>query len=106
MCSLEALVTRSGDEVIIEVNDCAMGLLGESQEEDRKNIAEVVLTAMESSCLPPDGVKVDEEAGVKSRVPPSVPDRQMSRTDPSENIEDSPERIISRRRRSDSEGLL
>ena len=41
LCSLEALVARDGTEVIIEVNDCAMGLLGESQEEDRRNIAEV-----------------------------------------------------------------
>ena len=42
LCSLEALVARDGTEVIIEVNDCAMGLLGESQEEDRRNIAEVI----------------------------------------------------------------
>ena len=43
ICSLEALVARDGTEVIIEVNDCAMGLLGESQEEDRRNIAEVIV---------------------------------------------------------------
>ena len=43
LCSLEALVARDGTEVIIEVNDCAMGLLGESQEEDRRNIAEVIV---------------------------------------------------------------
>ena len=44
LCSLEALVGKDGSEVIIEVNDCAMGLLGESQEEDRRNIAEVTRT--------------------------------------------------------------
>ena len=49
LCSLEALVTRDGTEVIIEVNDSAMGLLGESQEEDRRRIAEVVLAAMETA---------------------------------------------------------
>ena len=43
LCSLEALVARDGTEVIIEVNDCAMGLLGESQEEDRRNIAKVIV---------------------------------------------------------------
>ena len=53
ICSLEALVARDGREVIIEVNDCAMGLLGESQEEDRKHIAEVVLEEMEAWCCPP-----------------------------------------------------
>ena len=51
LCSLEALVTRDGTEVIIEVNDSAMGLLGESQEEDRRRIAEVVLAAMETACI-------------------------------------------------------
>ena len=53
ICSLEALVARDGREVIIEVNDCAMGLLGESQEEDRKHIAEVVMEEMEGWCCPP-----------------------------------------------------
>ena len=47
LCSLEALVAKDGKEYIIEVNDCAMGLLGESQEEDRRNIAEVVIKEME-----------------------------------------------------------
>ena len=47
MCSLEAVVAKDGKEYIIEVNDCAMGLLGESQEEDRRNIAEVVIKEME-----------------------------------------------------------
>ena len=47
ICSLEAVVAKDGQEYIIEVNDCAMGLLGESQEEDRKNIAEVVIKEME-----------------------------------------------------------
>lgn len=50
LCSLEAVVAKDGQEVIIEVNDCALGLMGESQEDDRRNIAEMVLTKMESSC--------------------------------------------------------
>ena len=47
ICSLEAVVARDGKEFIIEVNDCATTLMGESQEEDRKNIAELVLKEME-----------------------------------------------------------
>ena len=47
LCSLEAVVAKDGKEFIIEVNDCAMGLLGESQEDDRRNIAEVVIKEME-----------------------------------------------------------
>ena len=50
LCSLEALVAKDGKEYIIEVNDCAMGLLGESQEDDRRNIAEVVIKEMEVTC--------------------------------------------------------
>ena len=50
ICSLEAVVSRiDGKEWIIEVNDCATTLMGESQEEDRKNIADVVIHAMEVS---------------------------------------------------------
>ena len=46
---MEAVVARDGKEYIIEVNDCATTLMGESQEEDRKNIAELVLKEMEVS---------------------------------------------------------
>ena len=49
ICSLEAVVGKDGKEYIIEINDCATTLLGESQEEDRKNIAELVITQMEVS---------------------------------------------------------
>ena len=37
-------------QVIIEVNDCALGLMGESQEEDRRLIADLVLQQMEIRC--------------------------------------------------------
>ncbi len=47
VCSLEAVVGRDGKEHIIEVNDSATTLMGESQEEDRKQIAEVVIKQME-----------------------------------------------------------
>ncbi len=47
VCSLEAMVAKDGKEYIIEVNDSATPLLGESQEEDRRNIAEIVLKSME-----------------------------------------------------------
>ena len=47
LCSLEAIVDASGKEYIIEVNDCAMGLLGDGQDEDRRLIAEIVINSME-----------------------------------------------------------
>ena len=49
ICSLEAVVGKDGKEQIIEVNDSATALLGESQEEDRRNIADLVLQQMEVS---------------------------------------------------------
>ena len=51
---MEAVVARDGKEYIIEVNDCATTLMGESQEEDRKNIAELVLKEMEVSRIKGD----------------------------------------------------
>ena len=45
----QAIVDASGKEYIIEVNDCAMGLLGDGQDEDRRLIAEIVLNTMEVS---------------------------------------------------------
>ena len=47
LCSLEAVVDVAGKEYIIEVNDCAMGLLGEGQDEDRRLIADLVINEME-----------------------------------------------------------
>ena len=47
LCSLEAIVDAGGREFIIEVNDCAMGLLGDGQDEDRRLIADIVLNKME-----------------------------------------------------------
>jgi len=52
ICSLEAVVAKDGKEYIIEVNDSAAGLLGESQEEDRRHIADLVFTQMEAQCKP------------------------------------------------------
>ena len=49
ICSLEAMVAKDGKEYIIEVNDSALSLMGESQEDDRKNIADLVLKTMDVS---------------------------------------------------------
>ena len=44
---MEAVVGKDDKEYIIEVNDCATTLFGESQEDDRKYIAEMTLKSME-----------------------------------------------------------
>ncbi len=50
--AVEGIMGKDGKEYIIEVNDSAVGLLGESQEEDRRLIAELVLAKMEAFCKP------------------------------------------------------
>ena len=47
ICSLEAVVGKDDTEHIIEVNDCAMKLMGESAEEDKQLIAQLLLDEME-----------------------------------------------------------
>jgi glutathione synthase/RimK-type ligase-like ATP-grasp enzyme len=49
LCALEILVARDGREVVMELNDCALPLLGDSQEEDRRLISELVLHRMNVS---------------------------------------------------------
>ena len=50
LCSVEAVVDKDDKEYIIEVNDSALGLMGDnnSQEEDKKMIAKMVLREMEA----------------------------------------------------------
>ena len=95
ICSLEALVAKDGREVIIEVNDCAMGLLGESQEEDRRHIAEVVLEEMEGWCCPPQETSSsDTTEKVAERVAEKVADSEPER------------KAVTRRPGSDSDGEI
>lgn len=50
LCSVEAVVSKEGKEYIIEVCGSDMPLLGETQEEDRKNIAELIIQRMNLLC--------------------------------------------------------
>ena len=47
ICSLEAVVGKDDSEHIIEVNDCAMNLLGDTVEEDRQMIVDLVLIKLQ-----------------------------------------------------------
>lgn len=47
ICALEIIVAKDGREFIIEVNDSALSLMGDSQEEDRRHIAELVAHRMQ-----------------------------------------------------------
>ncbi|XP_074111099.1 synapsin isoform X2 [Cotesia typhae] len=52
ICAIELLVGKDGREYIIEVNDSALSLMGDSQEEDRRHIADLVTAKMHVCCRP------------------------------------------------------
>ncbi|KAK8724928.1 hypothetical protein OTU49_010984 [Cherax quadricarinatus] len=54
ICAIEAIVDKSGNEHIIEVNDSALTLMGDSQEDDRRYIAELVAIKMQGVTRPPE----------------------------------------------------
>lgn len=60
---------QDGREYIIEVNDSALSLMGESQEEDRRHIAELVLSRMNQMCKPFTGEKNTGGIGVAPLMP-------------------------------------
>ena len=49
ICAIELLVGKDGKEYIIEVNDSALSLMGDTQEEDRRHIADLVSAKMQVS---------------------------------------------------------
>lgn len=51
ICAIELLVGKDGKEYIIEVNDSALSLMGDSQEEDRRHIADLVTAKMQVNRL-------------------------------------------------------
>lgn len=52
ICALEIIVGKDGKEFIIEVNDSALSLMGETQEEDRRFIVDLVIQKMQTLCRP------------------------------------------------------
>lgn len=47
VCALELVVGKDGREHIIELNDSATSFMGDTQEEDRRHLAELVLQRMQ-----------------------------------------------------------
>lgn len=67
ICAIEAIVDKSGSEHIIEVNDSALSLMGDSQEDDRRYIAELVATKLQDCCQVPSQSVTQPAPGVLTR---------------------------------------
>ncbi|CAB0005557.1 unnamed protein product [Nesidiocoris tenuis] len=85
MCALEVIVGREGREAIIEVNDCALSLMGDSQEEDRRIIADLVCQKMQAVCKPAVAgmTKATSRTSVSSYVEDDAPPPIEPRPSPS-----------------------
>ena len=69
ICSLEVVVGKDGKEHIIEVNDCALTLLGERQRDDMEIIAELVIKEMEVTIEDEIAIKIWHFWQLKCKVP-------------------------------------
>ncbi len=49
ICSLAVLVGKDGKETILKASDCTFTLLGDTQEEDRRMVADIVSARMQVS---------------------------------------------------------
>ncbi len=52
ICAIELIQSKTGEEFIIEINDCTMELLGDTQEEDCQLIADLITHKMQIYCRP------------------------------------------------------
>ena len=52
ICAVEAVVGKDGRENIIEADDCAMSLMGETQEEDRRLISDLGMISLTHKRFP------------------------------------------------------
>lgn len=53
VCGVSVVVGKDGKEYILSASDCTFPLMGDSQEEDRRQIADLVCSRMQNVCRPP-----------------------------------------------------
>lgn len=99
VCGLSVIVSKDGREHILRAADSTFPLMGDTQEEDRRQIADLVCARMQNVCRPPltkatsrssissrGGSPTEENApssaGPRSSVPPGAPPPIPERTTP------------------------
>ncbi|CAF4062227.1 unnamed protein product, partial [Rotaria sordida] len=85
ICAIEVIKSISGKEYIIEINDCTMQLLNETQEEDCRSIAELIMHKMQIYCRP------DQQLSILTRIPsfeelPKLPQNNEFKINQNEKI--------------------
>ncbi|XP_076313566.1 synapsin-like isoform X1 [Tachypleus tridentatus] len=89
MCAVEAIQGKDGREYIIEVNGSGMTFLGESQEEDRRLVAELVVQRMQTYCRPIMSSKQSSRSSISSQ---SLPEEQIAPSSSCQSMTDSQQR--------------
>ncbi|XP_076313567.1 synapsin-like isoform X2 [Tachypleus tridentatus] len=88
MCAVEAIQGKDGREYIIEVNGSGMTFLGESQEEDRRLVAELVVQRMQTYCRP----IMSKQSSRSSISSQSLPEEQIAPSSSCQSMTDSQQR--------------
>lgn len=67
MCGIAVIVSKEGKEFIISASDSTFPLMGDTQEEDRRHIADLVVGRMQNVCRPSMMTKATSRSSISSR---------------------------------------
>ncbi|KAH9526883.1 Asparaginyl-tRNA synthetase, cytoplasmic (Asparagine--tRNA ligase) (AsnRS) [Dermatophagoides farinae] len=104
ICSLEGVIGKDGREFIFKVRGSDMALLGDTQEEDRKNIVELIIQRMNAICKN-ILIKQQSRASISANEPESIEQQSKRSSITSMNQPTSaavPPPIMNRRSSKDS----